>query len=87
MFRALLDPAIATLAVTYADGKAGQANEFEASLVVEDEHVQVDLRLVDAGRGRKTWGRRFDGEVNEVPDLQRRVATAVAQAASQVEKP
>ena len=34
VFRALLDPAIATLAVTYADGKAGQANEFEASLVV-----------------------------------------------------
>lgn len=34
LFPALLDPALATLAVTYADGKAGQANEFEASLVV-----------------------------------------------------
>lgn len=34
LFPALLNPDIATVAVTYADGKAGQANEFEASLVV-----------------------------------------------------
>lgn len=34
LFPALLDPKIATLAITYGDGKAGQANEFEASLVV-----------------------------------------------------
>lgn len=34
LFPALLNPALSTLAVTYADGKAGQANEFEASLVV-----------------------------------------------------
>jgi len=34
LFPVLLDPALATLALTYADGKAGQANEFEASLVV-----------------------------------------------------
>lgn len=34
LFPALLAPPLSTLAVTYADGKAGQANEFEASLVV-----------------------------------------------------
>lgn len=34
LFPSLLDPAAATLAVTYGDGKAGQANEFEASMVV-----------------------------------------------------
>lgn len=34
LYPALLDPALATLAVTYSDGKSGQANEFEASLVV-----------------------------------------------------
>lgn len=34
LFPALLNPALSTLAVTYADGKSGQANEFEASLVV-----------------------------------------------------
>lgn len=34
LFSALLNPALSTLAVTYADGKAGQANEFEANLVV-----------------------------------------------------
>lgn len=33
LYPALLNPTIATLAVTYPDGKAGQANEFEASLV------------------------------------------------------
>lgn len=34
LFPKLLDPAVSTLAVTYADGKAGQANDFEAGLVV-----------------------------------------------------
>lgn len=33
LFTGVLDPARATVAVTYADGKAGQANEFEARLV------------------------------------------------------
>ena len=34
LYPALLDPALATLAVTYPDGKAGQANQFEALMVV-----------------------------------------------------
>ena len=59
----------------------------EASLLVEEERIQVDLRLVDADRGRKTWGRKFEGNVSEIPDLQRRVATAVAEAASQAQRP
>ena len=55
----------------------------EGSLVVQDERIQVDVRLVNPGAARKTWGRRFEAGVNEVGALQREVATAVAEAASE----
>jgi hypothetical protein len=53
LFPALIDPATATLAVTYPDGKAGQANEFEANLVVATALLARE-RLMRGLSGRTT---------------------------------
>ncbi len=54
----------------------------EASLLMEGDRVRADVRLVDADLDRKFWVEDFVGKATEVRELQHRIATAVAAAAS-----
>jgi TolB-like protein len=54
----------------------------EGSLVREGDRVLVEARLVHGKRDRKFWVREFAGTMAEIPELQRRIATAAAAAAT-----
>jgi TolB-like protein len=53
----------------------------EATLVTDRDEVRVDARLVDARRDRKFWVKNFEGTVQDITDLQQRIAAAVSAAA------
>jgi TolB-like protein len=55
----------------------------EGSLTRDGERIRVNARLVDAATDRKYWVEGFDAPINELPDLQRRIAIAAAAAAAQ----
>ncbi|MPZ20215.1 MAG: hypothetical protein GEV06_20200 [Luteitalea sp.] len=54
----------------------------EGSLVREGDRVRVEARLVHGRQDRKFWVQEFVGTVAEIPELQRRIATAAAAAAA-----
>jgi TolB-like protein len=56
----------------------------EGRVFLESGGVRVEARLVDAVRDRKVWVSDFVGRVDDLRDLERRIARAAAQAAEQV---
>jgi adenylate cyclase len=59
----------------------------EARVTVDGDRVRVTGRLVDAARDRKIWVEDFTGTRADLPSLHRRVAQAVAAAASRPRTP
>ena len=53
----------------------------EASVETEGDQVRIQARLVDGLVDRKSWVQDFDGRRTALPELQRRVAEAIASAA------
>ena len=54
----------------------------EATVLAEGGRVRVQARLVDGARDRKFWVEEFAGGADDLDELQRRVAAAVAAAAN-----
>ncbi len=52
----------------------------EGSVQRQGEQVRIHVRLVDGGAGFESWGRRFDGTLDDVFALQENVAQAVTAA-------
>jgi TolB-like protein len=53
----------------------------EGSVVVGNEALSLDVRLVDAAADRKEWRRNFSGETANLQALQKSAAAAIAEAA------
>ena len=50
----------------------------EASMETEGDQVRIQARLVDGAVDRKSWVQEFEGRRAALPELQRRVAEAIA---------
>lgn len=59
----------------------------EGTVQTNGDVVRVTGRLVDATLDRKIWVEDFDGQAGRLQDLQRRIAAAVATAASNRARP
>ncbi len=54
---------------------------------MDGERLRVEARLVDAVKDRKIWVDDFAGTLSDIPDLSRRIATAVGPIGRTVAKP
>ena len=54
----------------------------EGSIETEGDRLRVTARLVDASTDRKFWVEEFAGTMDNVPELQRRIAAAAGAAAA-----
>jgi len=80
-----------TSALQFADGPRKPLREIAQALNVDvlmegsvrktGSRIEVGVRLVDAVTNRKVWVRDFVGDAGDPPDLERRIAAAVAPAA------
>jgi TolB-like protein len=52
----------------------------EARILVDGERLRVEARLVDGALNHKYWVEIFDGDVKNLDELERRIATAAAAA-------
>lgn len=52
----------------------------EGSVRRSGERVRIAVKLVDAPAGEQIWAERFDDQIDDIFDLQERVATAIASA-------
>jgi TolB-like protein len=59
----------------------------ESTVTKEDDRVRIDARLVSPFVNRKFWVETFHGTTADLPDLERRMATAVAAAANKPRNP
>jgi serine/threonine-protein kinase len=52
----------------------------DGSVQRQGEHLRVVARLVDTGNGLQVWSERFDGRLEDVLELQDRIANRIAEA-------
>ncbi|MBL0923609.1 MAG: hypothetical protein IBJ12_03965 [Sphingomonadaceae bacterium] len=59
------------------------AHLVEGSVQRQGDKVRIFVRLVDGAGGFESWGHRYDGSLDDIFDLQERVARAVTAALSE----
>src|SRR5262249_28522283 len=67
-----------TVHVKQADRELGVRYVLEGAVRKADGRVRITAQLIDAGNGAHLWADRFDGSLEDVFDLQDKVASSVA---------